>query len=145
MPPRSVKLTLASHDGPMFGDRVPSPPKDDMWIDSYQIHRSQPGHPQTSLNGRPDYIPANATRLIPEIQMYNDDGGDWQQQTAETLGGRPTRRGRRGRRISRRRNRYRYYPYDMYDDDDSPPTDMVHMIALILLINLVFLILLVLK
>ncbi len=70
---RTVRLTRMQTNAPLFGDRVPMPPKDDGWVDTYQIHRSMPGYPQTSLNARPDYVPGNATHLVPEDEMFSDE------------------------------------------------------------------------
>jgi len=69
MPPRGLKLTRVRdfHHDDLLADRVPTPPKDQSWIDRYQIHRSHNGYPQVSINAEPkNYDPFNAPSLKPQ-------------------------------------------------------------------------------
>lgn len=51
---RRVQLSPVGNFGDQpWGDRVPMPPLDSGWVDRYQLHKSLPGYPQTSLNATP--------------------------------------------------------------------------------------------
>lgn len=74
MPPRSVILTrIQTNPIPIYGDSVVMPPTDGHWIDRRHTHLSISGYPETSLMAAPDYIPANAPHLVPELRGHRQE------------------------------------------------------------------------